>query len=296
MGALLQFRRLIRLRNRKPVGTTDGHVQLSRAVGAGRRGHGRQRRPAGSAGPGRPARRCPTLAAKRPCRGLLHGDRRTVHTQAGTSPHPTDRKRHPRASQPHGQVTSDEAGPGSSRDPLVAALAAAVDGHRVRRVPLQVLRAAFAAPRPDRCDQQRLPRASGRGADVNSSATARSSCRKFTAAVREATCSRRFRPGSNGPRHRARLPPARPARVWRPELAAAAALASSAADFDVLERVDDFLRRGGGARRPIVPHRERSVELFGHEKRLDALIRRTACSPPAPSRWTCCAATRPHCR
>jgi hypothetical protein len=28
MGALLQFRRLIRLRNRKPVGTSDGHVQL----------------------------------------------------------------------------------------------------------------------------------------------------------------------------------------------------------------------------------------------------------------------------
>lgn len=31
MGALLQFRRLIRLRNRKPVGSTDGHVQLEAA-------------------------------------------------------------------------------------------------------------------------------------------------------------------------------------------------------------------------------------------------------------------------
>ncbi|MBM9459237.1 hypothetical protein JK386_04930 [Nocardioides sp. zg-536] len=34
MGALLQFRRLIRLRNRKPVGTTDGHVQLEAAPGS----------------------------------------------------------------------------------------------------------------------------------------------------------------------------------------------------------------------------------------------------------------------
>jgi hypothetical protein len=33
MGALLQFRRLIRLRNRKPVGSTDGHVQLDQGVG-----------------------------------------------------------------------------------------------------------------------------------------------------------------------------------------------------------------------------------------------------------------------
>lgn len=36
MGALLQFRRLIRLRNRKPVGGTDGHVQLE--DGGARRG------------------------------------------------------------------------------------------------------------------------------------------------------------------------------------------------------------------------------------------------------------------
>lgn len=34
MGALLQFRRLIRLRNRKPVGTSDGHVQLEENRGA----------------------------------------------------------------------------------------------------------------------------------------------------------------------------------------------------------------------------------------------------------------------
>ncbi|MGL5850482.1 MAG: hypothetical protein ACRCZD_06810 [Phycicoccus sp.] len=33
MGALLQFRRLIRLRNRKPVGTSDGHVQLEKSAG-----------------------------------------------------------------------------------------------------------------------------------------------------------------------------------------------------------------------------------------------------------------------
>lgn len=34
MGALLQFRRLIRLRNRKPVSTSDGHVQLEETRGA----------------------------------------------------------------------------------------------------------------------------------------------------------------------------------------------------------------------------------------------------------------------
>ena len=61
-------------------------------------------------------------------------------------------------------------------------------------------------------------------------------------------------------------------RVWRPELAAAAVLAVSPAEHNALGQVDTFLRKGG-ATRPIVPHRERSLEVFGHEKRLDALLR-----------------------
>ena len=54
--------------------------------------------------------------------------------------------------------------------------------------------------------------------------------------------------------------------------AAAAALAATPAEFDVLARVDAFLRDGGSSR-PFVPHRERSLEVFGNEKRLDTLIR-----------------------
>lgn len=60
--------------------------------------------------------------------------------------------------------------------------------------------------------------------------------------------------------------------MWRPELAAAAALATTPGEFEVLVAVDRFLRDGGSSR-PLVPHQERSVQLFGHEKRLDALRR-----------------------
>ncbi|MGL5850481.1 MAG: hypothetical protein ACRCZD_06805 [Phycicoccus sp.] len=73
----------------------------------------------------------------------------------------------------------------------------------------------------------------------------------------------------SAPRAR-REPP--PVRVWRPELADAAAMAITQAEHDVLAAVDEFLRNDGTSR-PLVPHRERSVELFGNEKRLDALAR-----------------------
>lgn len=70
-----------------------------------------------------------------------------------------------------------------------------------------------------------------------------------------------------------RAPPTpAPARVWRPQLAQAGALASSPAEQHVVLAVDKFLREGG-TDRPVVPHRERSLELFCHEKRLDALMR-----------------------
>jgi hypothetical protein len=66
--------------------------------------------------------------------------------------------------------------------------------------------------------------------------------------------------------------PNSPVRVWRPELARAAALAQTPEQFDILTAIDGFLLREGNAR-PLVPHRERSIELFGNEKRLDALIK-----------------------
>ena len=43
-------------------------------------------------------------------------------------------------------------------------------------------------------------------------------------------------------------------------------------EFDILACVDAFLR-DSGSNRPLVPHRERSLEVFGNEKRLDALMR-----------------------
>jgi len=60
-------------------------------------------------------------------------------------------------------------------------------------------------------------------------------------------------------------------RVWPSALQPAAALARRAEEFEVLEVVADFLRHGG-AKRISVPIRERSLELFANEKRLDALL------------------------
>ncbi len=59
--------------------------------------------------------------------------------------------------------------------------------------------------------------------------------------------------------------------VWRPELAWAHDLALSPSETAVLNVVQGFVRDRAGA--PVVPHRERSLELFGDEKRLDRLIR-----------------------
>jgi hypothetical protein len=59
---------------------------------------------------------------------------------------------------------------------------------------------------------------------------------------------------------------------WCPELAWAAGARLSSEQFDELRSIHRFLVDGGRAR-PIVPSRERSLELFGDEKRLDALAR-----------------------
>lgn len=59
---------------------------------------------------------------------------------------------------------------------------------------------------------------------------------------------------------------------WRPELAWAARLPLRASEFEALRAIQAFLRdRGVSA--PVVPMAERSLELFGSEKRLDALAR-----------------------
>ncbi|MQA35286.1 hypothetical protein [Modestobacter roseus] len=79
------------------------------------------------------------------------------------------------------------------------------------------------------------------------------------------------------PRWIRRTPAARPAappdtgRVWPSALQAAARIARRPEEVAVLEAVAGFLR-DGGAERISVPLRERSLELFGDEKRLDALL------------------------
>ncbi len=58
--------------------------------------------------------------------------------------------------------------------------------------------------------------------------------------------------------------------AWRAELAWAASERFTQSHFEALQAVNAFLR-DGGAGRPKVPARERSVQLFGDEKRLDRL-------------------------
>ncbi len=59
---------------------------------------------------------------------------------------------------------------------------------------------------------------------------------------------------------------------WCPELSWAAGVRLSPEQFDELRKVHRFLVAGGHTR-PVVPSRERSLDLFGAEKRLDALAR-----------------------
>lgn len=58
--------------------------------------------------------------------------------------------------------------------------------------------------------------------------------------------------------------------AWRPELAWAARLPIRRSEFDALRAIQAFLR-DSPADAPVVPIGERSLELFGNEKRLDAL-------------------------
>ncbi|WP_306372020.1 Wadjet anti-phage system protein JetD domain-containing protein [Nocardia sp. CC216A] len=60
-------------------------------------------------------------------------------------------------------------------------------------------------------------------------------------------------------------------RIWPAALEAAGRIATRDDEIRVLELVTAFLR-DGGADRPSVPQRERSLELFGDEKRIDGLL------------------------
>lgn len=59
--------------------------------------------------------------------------------------------------------------------------------------------------------------------------------------------------------------------AWRPELAWASELSVDAQTLSDLRAINAFFR-DGGAERPVVPLRERSLQLFGYEKRLEALM------------------------
>jgi hypothetical protein len=58
---------------------------------------------------------------------------------------------------------------------------------------------------------------------------------------------------------------------WRPELSWAAELSVDAQTFSDLRAINAFFR-DGGSDRLLVPLRERSLQLFGYEKRLEALM------------------------
>ncbi|HKR50387.1 MAG TPA: Wadjet anti-phage system protein JetD domain-containing protein [Pseudonocardiaceae bacterium] len=60
--------------------------------------------------------------------------------------------------------------------------------------------------------------------------------------------------------------------VWHPDLSWAATLRVTGAQAELLEQVNAWLFRGAGADQPPVPLRERSLELLGAEKALDALV------------------------
>jgi hypothetical protein len=66
-------------------------------------------------------------------------------------------------------------------------------------------------------------------------------------------------------------PPPPPSIAWHRDLSWVISASLSPAQLRVCERINHFLQ-AGGADRPVVPVRERSLELFGDEKRLDALL------------------------
>lgn len=172
----------------------------------------------------------------------------------------------------HADDVPGEVGPATrapSGDSLTAALARAVTEHRIRRVPLTALRAAFAQYDPTGAAS------SGARARLRTAIDELAAQGRVVLPKQKRLYETHLAPELPNWVERPATPRVArhkiPNRVWRPELAAAAALAAAPAEFEVLTCVDAFLRNGGS--RPLVPHRERSLELFGDEKKLDALIR-----------------------
>lgn len=164
---------------------------------------------------------------------------------------------------------SADALPGEDLSPLAAHLASVVAAHRRQTVDLDVLyRAAVSFDRSlatsvtgrqelldaltelDRADIAALPRGQEH--------FDRRSISPLPRWVRRPSAGRRVAPEGRN-------------RVWPSALQPAAALARRPEEFTVLDVIADFLRRGG-AGRISVPIRERSLELFGEEKRLDTLL------------------------
>lgn len=159
---------------------------------------------------------------------------------------------------------------GEVTDRLVAVLAQTMASHPVQRVPIAALRAAFASFDP-------------------TGSTQSDSRARLAAAVAELERQGLARlPAAKRLWDRATLPPmpawlerppvvrpakaALPERVWRAELAQAGALVTTLEEFRTVEAVDAFLHSGGGSA-DVVPHRSRSLQVFGHEKALDKLMR-----------------------
>jgi hypothetical protein len=164
----------------------------------------------------------------------------------------------------------DDKAPAQNGGALTRALAEAVASYSTRRVPLAVLRAAHVHHDPSGASEAgsrvRLAEAIDSLVALGSITLPRSA-RLFERHQRPELPTWVERPALARPE---RAPA--PSRVWRSELTEAAAISASPADFAILNAVDTFLR-DGGAGRPVVPHRERSLEVFGHEKRLDTLLR-----------------------
>ncbi|TXS66129.1 hypothetical protein EAO69_30270 [Streptomyces sp. me109] len=68
--------------------------------------------------------------------------------------------------------------------------------------------------------------------------------------------------------------------MWRRELAWAKTIKLTTAQIETLKTINRWLRdTDGDTRRTVIPMRERSLEIFGDEKRLDALATTTLFAP-----------------
>ncbi len=152
---------------------------------------------------------------------------------------------------------------------LASALATAVAAHRTQKVPLQALWAAAVGH-----NRSLATAAHGRAELAEALAEVAAAGVAALPADRSAYDRRSAPPLPQWVRRPPRPTTARPAadeRIWPTALRDAGRLASRPDELALLEVVNDFLRAGGSTR-PSVPSRERSLELFGDEKRLDALI------------------------